>query len=79
MKLFNKYNKGDNFRRMGFHFYKTTFGFGFSFGKPLRIFPVFILIINQPGEYRYFTKKLFDLSLGWFLFSFRVQILKGTY
>lgn len=78
MKFFNRYIEENNFRWIGFHIRRITFGFGFSFGKPLWMFPTLIFAINEP-DYRYFTKRLFDLSFGWLLFSFRIQILKGTY
>lgn len=56
-------------------FVKITFGFGFSFGKPVWIIPSLILIINDQGEYR--PQKILDFGGGWLLCSVKIQILYG--
>lgn len=76
MKLFNRYNKEDNFRWMGFHVLKTTFGFGFSFGKPYWYIPYIEFILNDKNINNS-TRKYFSVSFGWLLFCFRIQILHG--
>jgi len=74
MKFFNRYDKEDNFRWIGFSFSKITFGFGFSFGLPLWLCPMIKFAINEP-EYRYISKRILDIGLGWLLFCLRLQIL----
>ena len=75
MKLFNRFSKEDNFRWLGFRLLKTTFGFGFSFGKPIWIIPSFILAINDPKKSK--PKRIFDCGGGWLLLSVRIQVLYG--
>lgn len=76
MKFFNKYNRKDNFRWIGLYFLKTSFGFGFSFGKPLWHIPYIEFILNDKNVANK-TRKYLSVSLGWFLFCFRIQILHG--
>jgi hypothetical protein len=70
MRVFNRYNKEDNFRWMGFRLCKITFGFGFSFGKPTWWIPKISIIINDD--------KLLKLKFGWLLFCCGIQILHDT-
>lgn len=70
MKFFNKYNEKDNFRWIGLHALKTSFGFGFSFGKPVWWIPSIAIIVNDDD-------KILKLKFGWLLFCCGIQILYG--
>jgi hypothetical protein len=70
MRFFNKYTEEDNFRLMGFHIFKTIFGFGFSFGKPIWWIPKLAIIVNDDN-------KILKLKFGWLLFCCGIQILHG--
>jgi hypothetical protein len=76
MKLFNKYIKEDNFRWVGFYIFKTAFGFGFSFGKPVWYIPYLEFVLNDKNIHNN-TRKCFSISFGWLLLCFRIQILRG--
>jgi len=70
MRFFNKYTEEDNFRWVGLHALKTSFGFGFSFGKPIWWIPKLAIVINDGNG-------ILKLKFGWLLLCFGVGIIHG--
>jgi hypothetical protein len=75
MKFFNEYFHQEKFRWIGIKIGKIKFCFGYSFGKPLWLFPHFHFSINEKNFY---TRRIkFDISFGWLIGCVRFAIARS--